>query len=230
MRTSRPPGMGRRCAPRRQYRPPSGDPHPGDGAMASRPSRRSTTCSRRLRGSSGPRTRIWAPGGLDRQVYQIEISGKRAHAPALRDTWRSEDPGKSRKAVKAGRKNQGTVEVYLRNGCAGWGGGGRSLSRLRIPMFAAVSPRRRPRSAHRPIACTWLLRYGFGQETEGRWSVAVGDVAAMKGFPRLSPDPRHGRCAPSDGGLRAPCTRRPWLTRSQNPGFCVSEKDLAETG
>ena len=105
MRTSRPPGMGRRCAPRRQYRPPSGDPHPGDGAMASRPSRRSTTCSRRLRGSSGPRTRIWAPGGLDRQVYQIEISGKRAHAPAPRDTWRSEDPGKSRKAVKAGRKN-----------------------------------------------------------------------------------------------------------------------------
>ena len=105
MRTSRPPGVGRRCAPRRQYRPPSGDPHPGDGAMASRPSRRSTTCSRRLRGSSGPRTRIWAPGGLDRQVYQIEISGKRAHAPALCDTWRSEDPGKSRKAVKAGRKN-----------------------------------------------------------------------------------------------------------------------------
>ena len=105
MRTSRPPGMGRRCAPRRQYRPPSGDPHPGDGAMASRPSRRSATCSRRLRGSSGPRTRIWAPGGLDRQVYQIEISGKRAHAPALRGTWRSEDPGKSRKAVKAGRKN-----------------------------------------------------------------------------------------------------------------------------
>ena len=105
MRTSRPPGMGRRCAPRRQYRPPSGDQHPGDGAMASRPSRRSTTYSRRLRGSSGPRTRIWAPGGLDRQVYQIEISGKRAHAPAPRDTWRSEDPGKSRKAVKAGRKD-----------------------------------------------------------------------------------------------------------------------------
>lgn len=105
MRTSRPPGMGRRCAPRRQYRPPLGDQHPGDGAMASRPSRRSTTCSRRLRGSSGPRTRIWAPGGLDRQVYQIEISGKRAHAPAPRDTWRSEDPGKSRKAVKAGCKD-----------------------------------------------------------------------------------------------------------------------------
>ena len=128
MRTSRPPGMGRRCAPRRQYRPPSGDPHPGDGAMASRPSRCSTTCSRRLRGSSGPRTRIWAPGGLDRQVYQIEISGKRAHTPAPRDTWRSEDPGKSRKAVKAGRKNQGTVEVYLRNGCAGWGGRPQSVS------------------------------------------------------------------------------------------------------
>lgn len=110
MRTSRPPGMGRRCAPRRQYRPPSGDPHPGDGAMASRPSRRSTTYSRRLRGSSGPRTRIWAPGGLDRQVYQIETSGKRAHAPAPRDTWRSEDPGKSRKAVKAGCKDS-------RDGC-----------------------------------------------------------------------------------------------------------------
>ena len=54
MRTSRPPGMGRRCAPRRQYRPPSGDPHPGDGAMASRPSRRSITCPRRLSGSSAP--------------------------------------------------------------------------------------------------------------------------------------------------------------------------------
>lgn len=106
VRTSRPPGMGRRCAPRRQYRPPSGDPHPGDGAMASRPSRRSITHVRGgLSGSSGSRPRIWAPGGLDRQVYQIEISGKRAHAPALRDTWRSEDPGKSRKAVKAGRKN-----------------------------------------------------------------------------------------------------------------------------
>lgn len=123
MRTSRPPGMGRRCAPRRQYRPPSGDPHPGDGAMASRPSRRSTTCSRRLRGSSGLRTRIWAPGGLDRQVYQIEISGKRAHAPALRDTWRSEDPGKSRKAVKAGRKTQGTVEGFPRIAVVPVGGG-----------------------------------------------------------------------------------------------------------
>ena len=54
MRTSRPPGMGRRCAPRRQYRPPSGDPHPGDGAMASRPSRRSKTCPWRLSGSSAP--------------------------------------------------------------------------------------------------------------------------------------------------------------------------------
>lgn len=54
MRTSRPPGMGRRCAPRRQYRPPSGDPHPGDGAMASRPSRRSITCPRRLSGSPAP--------------------------------------------------------------------------------------------------------------------------------------------------------------------------------
>lgn len=54
MRTSRPPGMGRRCAPRRQYRPPSGDQHPDDGAMASRPSRRSTTCPRRLSGSSAP--------------------------------------------------------------------------------------------------------------------------------------------------------------------------------
>lgn len=105
MRTSRPPGMGRRCAPRRQYRPPSGDPHPGDGAMASRPSRRSTTCSRRLRGSSGPRTRIWALGGLVRPVEKIQISGKRAHARAHRDTWRCEDPGKRRKAVKAGRKN-----------------------------------------------------------------------------------------------------------------------------
>ena len=105
MRTSRPPGMGRRCAPRRQYRPPSGDPHPGDGAMASRPSRRSTTCSRRLRGSSGPRTRIWALGGLVRPVEKIQISGKRAHAPAACDTWQVEDPGKRRKAVKAGRKN-----------------------------------------------------------------------------------------------------------------------------
>lgn len=72
MRTSRPPGMGRRCAPRRQYRPPSGDPHPDDGAMASRPSRRSTTCSRRLRGSSGPRTRIWALGGLVRPAQKYK--------------------------------------------------------------------------------------------------------------------------------------------------------------
>lgn len=105
MRTSRPPGMGRRCAPRRQYRPPSGDQHPGDGAMASRPSRRSTTCPWRLSGSSGPRQRIWALGGLVRPVEKIQISGKRAHARAHRDTWRCEDPGKRRKAVKAGRKN-----------------------------------------------------------------------------------------------------------------------------
>lgn len=219
MRTSRPPGMGRRCAPRRQYRPPSGDPHPGDGAMASRPSRCSTTCSRRLRGSSGPRTRIWAPGGLDRQVYQIEISGKRAHAPAPRDTWRSEDPGKSRKAVKAGRKNQGTVEVYLRNGCAGWGGGGRSLSRPRIPMFhdcqstAPASPRSPADCLH--VAVAVRLRPG------DRRAVVDGCRGRRRDerFPRLSPDPRHGRCAPSDRGLRAPCTRRPRLTRSHDLGF-----------
>lgn len=105
MRTSRPPGMGRRCAPRRQYRPPSGGQHPDDGAMASRPSRRSITCPWRLSGSSGPRPRNWALGGLVRPVEKIQISGKRAHAPAPRDTWRSEDPGKSRKAVKAGCKD-----------------------------------------------------------------------------------------------------------------------------
>lgn len=105
VRTSRPPGMGRRCAPRRQYRPPSGDQHPGDGAMASRPSRRSITCPWRLSGSSGPRPRIWALGGLVRPVEKIQISGKRAHAPAACDTWQVEDPGKRRKAVKAGRKN-----------------------------------------------------------------------------------------------------------------------------
>lgn len=72
MRTSRPPGMGRRCAPRRQYRPPSGDQHPGDGAMAPRPSRRSTTCPWRLSGSSGPRPRIWALGGLVRPVEKYK--------------------------------------------------------------------------------------------------------------------------------------------------------------
>ena len=72
MRTSRPPGMGRRCAPRRQYRPPPGDQHPGDGAMASRPSRRSTTCPWRLSGSSGPRPRIWALGGLVRPVQKYK--------------------------------------------------------------------------------------------------------------------------------------------------------------
>lgn len=106
MRTSRPPGMGRRCAPRRQYRPPSGDPHPGDGAMASRPSRRSTTCPWRLSGSSGPRPRIWALGGLVRPVQKYKsLDTIRAHARAHRDTWRCEDPGKRRKAVKAGRKN-----------------------------------------------------------------------------------------------------------------------------
>lgn len=110
MRTSRPPGMGRRCAPRRQYRPPSGDPHPGDGAMASRPSRRSTTCSRRLRGSSGPRTRIWAPGGLDRQVYQIKSLEKGLMPRRSVTHGGVRDPGKSRKAVKAGRKDS-------RDGC-----------------------------------------------------------------------------------------------------------------
>ena len=72
MRTSRPPGMGRRCAPRRQYRPPSGDQHPGDGAMASRPSRRSITCPWRLSGSSGPRPRNWALGGLVRPVQKYK--------------------------------------------------------------------------------------------------------------------------------------------------------------
>ena len=73
MRTSRPPGMGRRCAPRRQYRPPSGDQHPGDGAMASRPSRRSITCPWRLSGSSGPRPRNWALGGLVRPVKKYKF-------------------------------------------------------------------------------------------------------------------------------------------------------------
>ena len=76
MRTSRPPGMGRRCAPRRQHRPPSGDPHPGDGAMASRPSRRSTTCPWRLSGSSGPPStylgtwRVGPPGLSNRNLWK----------------------------------------------------------------------------------------------------------------------------------------------------------------
>lgn len=230
MRTSRPPGMGRRCAPRRQYRPPSGDPHPGDGAMASRPSRRSTTYSRRLRGSSGPRTRIWAPGGLDRQVYQIETSGKRAHAPAPRDTWRSEDPGKSRKAVKAGCKDS-------RDGCESparavvpVGGGGRSLSRPRIPMFHDCQSTA-PASLRSPGDCPHVAVAVRLRPGDRRAAVdGCRGRRRDERFPRLSPDPRHGRYAPSDRGLRAPCTRRPWLTRSQNPGLSVSEKDLAETG
>lgn len=105
VRTSRPPGMGRRCAPRRQYRPPSGDQHPGDGAMASRPSRRSITCPWRLSGSSGPPSTYLGAGRVGPPSPKIQISGKRAHARAHRDTWRCEDPGKRRKAVKAGRKN-----------------------------------------------------------------------------------------------------------------------------
>lgn len=106
MRTSRPPGMGRRCAPRRQYRPPSGDPHPGDGAMASRPSRRSITCPRRLSGSPAPPLAYAGrEGGLDRLADQKQISGKSAHALAHRETWRCEDPRRRRKAVKVGPKN-----------------------------------------------------------------------------------------------------------------------------
>ena len=58
------------------------------------------------------------------------------------------------------------------------------------------------------MACTWLLRYGFGQETEGRWSMAVGDVAAMKGFHGCYPIqgtvatlPLTGGCAPPVPGV-----------------------------
>ena len=76
--------------------------------------------------------------------------------------------------------------------------------------FTIVSPQRRPRFAHRPIACTWLLRYGFGQETEGRRSIAVGGIAAMEGFHdchqiqgTVATLPLTGGCAPPVPGVHS---------------------------
>lgn len=58
------------------------------------------------------------------------------------------------------------------------------------------------------IAYTWLSRYDFGQETEGQWSVTVGDVAAMKGSHGCHPIqgtvaslPLTGGCAPPVPGV-----------------------------
>lgn len=45
---------------------------------------------------SAPARVCWARGGLGRLANQKQISGKRAHAPTNRDTWRFEDSGKPR--------------------------------------------------------------------------------------------------------------------------------------
>ena len=194
-RTSRPLGGGRRCAPRRQLRPPSGDQHPGDGAMASRPSRRSITCPWRLSGSSGLRPRIWAPGGLGRQVYQIQISGKSAHAPAPRDTWRGEDPGKRRTALKAAVKPKGRLRVF-RVTAVGQAGGGRPQSvTTSYPMVtgsSVISAGPAHDWAARATASTWQKPHSFGQEPKDgcRWLL---DVLPRWSGIRAVAHPRHAR-------------------------------------
>ena len=229
-RTSRPLGGGRRCAPRRQLRPPSGDQHPGDGAMASRPSRRSITCPWRLSGSSGLRPRIWAPGGLGRQVYQIQISGKSAHAPAPRDTWRGEDPGKRRTALKAAVKPKGRLRVFRVTAVGQAGGGGRSLSRPHIPWLpgrqssAPARPmtgppgRQRQRGRNR-TASARNRRTG----ADGCWTCCRdGRVSGLSLIPGTL---AHAR---SDRGLRAPCTRRPYQRTCDDRWISDSEHGVAE--
>lgn len=150
---------------------------------------------------------------------KIQISGKRAHARAHRDTWRCEDPGKRRKAVKAGRKTQGTVECFPRIAVVPVGGGWPHSVSTTYPDVRGCQSTA-PASLRSPADCLHVavavrLRPG------DRRAVVDGCRGRRRDerFPRLSPDPRHGRYAPSDRGLRAPCTRRPRLTRSQNPGF-----------
>lgn len=123
---------------------------------------------------------------------------------------------------RPGVKTQGTVECFPRIAVVPVGGGGRSLSRPRIPMFHGCHPSA-PASLRSPVgrlhvAVTVRLRRG----TEGRASRAAERNAAKNGYQWLSPDPRHGRYAPSDRGLRAPCTRRPRLIRSHDTGFYLA--------
>lgn len=151
---------------------------------------------------------------------KIQISGKRAHARAHRDAWRCEDPGKRRKAVKAGRKTQGTVECFPRIAVVPVGGGRPQSVSTTYPDVSRLSPLGVGSRSARPSDCLHVavavrLRPGDRRAAVDccRWCRRDGR------FPRLSPDPRHGRYAPSDRGLRAPCTRRPRLTRSHDPGF-----------
>lgn len=60
------------------------------------------------------------------------------------------------------------------------------------------------------IACTWLSRYGFGKEAEGRRSIAAGGVAAMEGSHGCHPIqgtvatlPLTGGCAPPVPGVHS---------------------------
>lgn len=181
MRTSRPPGMGRRCAPRRQLRPPSGDPHPDDGAMASRPSRRSITCPWRLSGSSGPRPRNWALGGLVRPVQKYK-SLENALMPGRTVTHGGvRTPESAGRPRRPGVKTQGTVECFPRIAVVPVGGGGRSLSRPHVPMFHDCQSSA-PASLRSPADCLHVaVTVRLRQGAEGRWSRAAERNAAKDG-------------------------------------------------
>lgn len=115
--------MGRRCAPRQKHRLPSGDQHPGEGAMASRPSRISTTYSWRLSGSSDPRPRIWALGGLVRPVQKYKFL-ENALMPGRTVTHGGvRTPESAGRPRRPGVKTQGTVECFPRIAVVPVGGG-----------------------------------------------------------------------------------------------------------
>lgn len=201
--------MGRRCAPRQKHRLPSGDQHPGEGAMASRPSRISTTYSWRLSGSSGPRPRIWALGGLVRPVQKYKFL-ENALMPGRTVTHGGvRTPESAGRPRRPGVKTQGTVECFPRIAVVPVGGGAGAV--CLDPMsrcFTIVSPQRRPRSAHRPIACTWLSRYGFGKEPKGGSRGLQNEMPQRMGIEGCHPIqgtvatlPLTGGCAPPVPGV-----------------------------
>lgn len=198
--------------------------------MASRPSRISTTYSWRLSGSSGPRPRIWALGGLVRPVQKYKFL-ENALMPGRTVTHGGvRTPESAGRPRRPGVKTQGTVECFPRIAVVPVGGGRPQSVSITYPDVRGCQPSA-PASLRSPGDCLHVAVAVRLRPGDRR--AVVDDCRGRcrdERFPRLSPDPRHGRYAPSDRGLRAPCTRRPRLTRSQTRDFCVSEKDLAETG
>lgn len=164
--------------------------------MASRSSKRPQPVRGDRSCSALPPNVSRARGGLVRPAQQIKslVKGLMPRRDVTHGEARTRES--SGRLWRSTLKTQGTVEGFPFKAVGSIGGGGRSLSRLRIPKKLS-------RHSHTAKAAQRNRTPSIGTETDGRSIHPADPPPPLPGQP-ARPSSKHARCARSDRELRAP--------------------------